>query len=326
MPLSGDAARLTRFVLRRLVWGILTLFLVSALVFAATQALPADPARAILGRSATQEAVASLRGQLGLDQSVTSQYLDWIGSLLRGDAGDSIAARQPVTTLLSDRLVNSSFLMLCAAVLAVPLALLIGGLSAWRRDRAFDVTSSAVVLVLAALPEFVVGVTLVIVLATTAFQVLPATAYVPPGARPWDELSSLVLPTATLVLAVMPHVAWMVRASMLEVLQSDYVEMARLKGLSERVVLLRHALPNALAPTLQVIAVNLAYLAGGVVVVEYLFAYDGIGGAMRDAVATRDIPVVQALAMLIGALYVVTDMLADVTALFVTPRLRARLT
>src|SRR5439155_926485 len=181
------------------------------------------------------------------------------------------------------------------------------------------------IVVFAALPEFVVGVALVVLFATTVFHFLPAITLIPPGGRPWDQPIAIILPTLTLVLAVTPYVVRIMRASMVEVLESDYVEMARLKGLPERIVLRRHALPNALGPTFQVIAINLAYLAGGVIVVEYIFNYAGIGGALRDAVANRDIPVVQALAMAIASLYVVLNLLADIATILVTPRLRTRL-
>jgi peptide/nickel transport system permease protein len=202
----------------------------------------------------------------------------------------------------------------------------IGSYAALRRDRTFDVTSSLTTLVFASLPEFVVGISLVVIFATTIFPgFLPAITIIPPGTRPWDNMEGMILPTLTLVLAVTPYVVRIMRASMIEVLESDYVEMARLKGLPERTVIIRHALPNALGPTFQVIAINLAYLAGGVIVVEYVFNYAGIGGALRDAVATQDLPVVQALAMLIAALYVVLNMLADIATIMVTPRLRTRL-
>jgi peptide/nickel transport system permease protein len=194
-----------------------------------------------------------------------------------------------------------------------------------RRDRTFDVATSLSTLVFAALPEFVVGVSLVVIFATTVFHVLPAVSLIPPGGRPWDNPGGLVLPTLTLVLAVTPYVARIMRASMIEVLESDYVEMARLKGLPERVVIARHALPNALGPTFQVIALNLAYLAGGIIVVEYVFNYAGIGGALRDAVSNHDLPVIQALAMLIAGLYVVLNLIADIATIMVTPKLRTRL-
>jgi peptide/nickel transport system permease protein len=210
-------------------------------------------------------------------------------------------------------------------VLSIPLSIAIGAWAALKREKVFDTTSSNLLLLLAALPEFVVALVLVIVFATTVLHVLPAISTVPPGSRPWDNWKALVLPVLTLVIAVAPYIARIMRASMIEVLESDYVEMARLKGLTERTVLVRHALPNALGPVFQVIALNLAYLAGGIIVIEYVFNYAGIGGAIQDAVVNHDLPVVQALAMLIAAVYVVLNLLADVATILVTPKLRTRL-
>jgi peptide/nickel transport system permease protein len=313
------------FILRRALLGLLVLFIVSIVVFAATQAL-GDPARAILGRDATPESLKALRLQLHLDRSVVSQYTSWLTGLLQGDAGTSFASTAPVSSLINERILNSAFLVFLAGIVSIPLAIAIGAYAALRRDKPFDSVSSLITLLLAAMPEFVIGLWLVVIFATTVFPgTLPSITQVEPGARPWGDMKAMILPTATLVLAVTPYVARIVRASMIEVLESDYVEMARLKGLSERTVLLRHALPNALGPTFQVIAINLAYLAGGVIVVEYIFNYPGIGGALRDAVNNHDIPVVQALAMLIAAVYVVLNLLADIATILVTPRLRTRL-
>jgi peptide/nickel transport system permease protein len=263
--------------------------------------------------------------QLHLDRPVVSQYLTWITGMLHGDLGTSLAAQIPVSQLLSGRLLNSAFLVLCAGLISIPLSVAIGAYAALRRDRTFDVASSIVTLLFAALPEFVVGVTLVVLFATTVSHVLPAISLIAPGTAPWTHPKALILPTLTLIIAVSPYVARIFRASMIEVLESDYVEMARLKGMPERIVIRRHALPNALGPTFQVIAINLAYLAGGVIVVEYVFNYAGIGGALRDAVSNRDLPVVQTLAMLIAALYVGLNLLADIATILVTPRLRTRL-
>jgi len=313
------------FIIRRLLLGVLVLFLVSVLVFVATQAL-GDPARAILGRDATPARLAALRRELNLDQSVFGQYVSWAGGLLHGDLGNSLAAQQPVSKLLGSRLVNSSVLVLCAAVISIPLSIAIGSWAALRREKTFDIVTSNLMLVLASLPEFVVAVLLVILFATTVLPgLLPAISTVAPGQRPWQVPKELILPVATLVIVVAPYVARIMRASMIEVLESDYVEMARLKGLPERTVLVRHALPNAIGPVFQVIAINLAYLAGGVVVVEYVFNYSGIGSALQDAVVNHDLPVVQALAMLIAGVYVVLNLLADVATILVTPRLRTRL-
>jgi peptide/nickel transport system permease protein len=312
------------FVVRRLLLGLLVLFLVSVLVFVATQLL-GDPAQAILGRDATPDRVAALHRQLHLDQSVLGQYLSWAGGLLHGDFGISLASQQPVSDLLGPRLVNSGVLVLLAAVVSIPLSIAIGAWAALKREKAFDTITSNLMLVLAALPEFVVAVLLVIIFATTVLHVLPSISQIQPGQRPWDVPKELILPTATLVIVVAPYVARIMRASMVEVLESDYVEMARLKGLPERTVLVRHALPNAIGPVFQVIAINLAYLAGGIVIIEYVFNYSGIGSALQDAVVNHDVPVVQALAMLIAGVYVVVNLLADIATILVTPRLRTQL-
>ena len=223
------------FILRRLLLGIVVLILVSILVFLATQALPGDPARAILGRSATPASLAALRRQLHLDQPVFTQYWTWITGLLHGNLGRSLAAQEPVSTLLAPKLVNSAVLVALAAVLSIPLSIAIGAWAAFRREKAFDQASSNLLLAAAALPEFVVGLVLIILFATTVLHVLPAVSTVPPGSRPWNNWLALVLPTVTLVIAVVPYVSRIMRASMIEVLESDYVEMARLKGLPERV-------------------------------------------------------------------------------------------
>jgi peptide/nickel transport system permease protein len=314
------------FILRRVLLGVLTLFLVSLVVFAATQALPSDPARAILGRTATPESLKSLREQLNLNHSAISQYAHWLGGIFTGDLGNSLAARgEPVTKVLGKRLENSAVLVLLAAAISIPLSILLGVISARRRDGPLDHSTSLILLALAALPEFVVGIALVLLFATRVFHVLPAVSLIPPESAPWQNPKELVLPTVTLVLAVSPYVARIMRASMVEVLESDFVEMARLKGMPERYVLWRHAVPNAVAPAIQVIALNLAYLAGGIVVVEFVFAYPGIGSALVDAVANRDLPIVQALAVLIAAVYVGCNVLADIATILVSPRLRTSL-
>jgi peptide/nickel transport system permease protein len=313
------------FILRRLLLGLLTLLLVSIVVFAATQTLPGDPARAILGRSATPDSLRALREQLNLNHSAVSQYGDWLKDLATGNLGTSLAARQPVTDVIGKRVLNSAFLMLVAALISIPLSILIGAVTARRRDGPFDHGMSIGLLGLAALPDFVVAIMLVVLFGTTVFQVLPPVSLIPPEDKPWQHLNELVLPVLTLVIVVTPYISRIMRASMVEVLESDYVEMARLKGMPERKVLWRHSVPNGIAPTIQVVALNLAYLAGGIVVVEFVFGYPGIGAAFVDAVANRDIPVVQALAILIAALYVLLNVLADVATILVSPRLRTSL-
>ena len=316
---------LLKIILRRVALGILTLFLVSVLVFAATQALPGDTARAILGRSATPERLKELRIRLGLDQPATTQYVKWLGHIVKGDLGDSLVAQEPVMTLLGNRIMNSAALVLVAALISIPISILIGSLSGLMRDRWFDSTVSLGSLGLAALPEFVIGILLIMLLATQVFKIFPAVSRVNPGESIWSQMNMLILPALTLILAVAPYIIRILRASMIEVLESEYVQMARLKGMPESIVLRRHALPNAMIPAIQVIALNLAWLAGGVVVVEYLFNYPGIGSGLVDAVANRDVPVIQAIVLLIASLYVGFNLIADILTILVSPRLRTGL-
>ncbi|HET9102517.1 MAG TPA: ABC transporter permease [Solirubrobacteraceae bacterium] len=313
---------MSRFLLRRIVLGLLTLLLVSLVVFAATQALPANAAQAILGRNATPARLAALERQLHLNQSVVSQYLHWLGGVVHGDFGTSAATQAPVSNLLGNRIANSAFLVLIAALISLPLSILLGVIMATRRDKAADHVLSMVTLALAALPEFVIGIALVLLFATNLSHVLPAVTIIPPGEHIWNVPKAVILPAATLVLAVTPYISRIMRGSMVEVLESDYVTMARLKGLSNRTVIWRHAVPNAIVPAIQVSALQLAYMAGGIVVVEYVFSFPGLGAALVDAVGNRDVPVVQALTVIVAGVYVVVNLIADVLTILATPRLR----
>jgi peptide/nickel transport system permease protein len=311
-----------KLVLRRLALGLLTLWLVSLLVFAATLALPGDAAQAILGREATAERLAALREQLNLEEPVVTQYLKWLGGIVTLDLGDSAATQAPVSELLSSRVGNSLFLVVISAAVAIPLSIGIGVWTAMRRDRSVDHVVSTGSLILASLPEFVIGIVLIIVFATEAVQWFPAVSLLGPGEKAWNDPQVVALPAATLVLAVVPYISRIMRGSMVEVLESEYVTMATLKGLPRRTVIWRHAVPNAIVPAIQVTALQLAYLAGGVVVVEFVFSYPGIGVALVEAVANRDMPVVQAVTMLAAGVYVGLNLLADVATILVTPKLR----
>ena len=308
---------------RRLGLAVLTLWLVSVLVFVATTSL-GDPVRAILGKDygADKARVAELTAQLNLDEPLVTRYLHWLGGLLTGDAGQSIASQRPVWGLISDNVVNSMVLVLLAAVLMIPVAFGIAMVSANYRRRRPDTIIQTVLLTLAGLPEFVIGILLVALFSTTVLHVLPAVTISSPGVRPWSQPSTMVLPVATLVLAVAPYVSRIVRSTLLEVLDSDYVELARLKGVPERVVLRRHALLNAVVPGIQVIALQLAWLAGGVVIVESLFNYPGIGFQLVDSVRNHDVTMVQALSMIIAAVYVLVNLVADLLSILLTPRAR----
>jgi peptide/nickel transport system permease protein len=314
-----------RFIARRLALGLLTMFVVSLVVFAATQLLPSDPATAILGRDANAASVSALRLKLGLQHSAVYQYTHWLKGMVTGSPGDSFAASVPILSFLKDRVVNSLFLLVLASVISIPMSLWLGAYSARKRDTVFDNVTSNSMLALASLPEFVVGIIFVQVFSLRFFHLLPAVSAIDIDKGPWTDMKGMVLPTATLVVGAVPYISRVVRVSMIEVLESDYVEMARLKGAPEKVVLRRHALPNSLGPVFQVIALNVAYFAAGVIVVEALFNYPGIGGALRDAVRVRDIPVIQFLVMVLAAVYVLTNLAADVATVLVTPRLRTRM-
>jgi peptide/nickel transport system permease protein len=314
-----------KFIARRIALGAGTLFVASLIIFLVTQALPSDPAALILGREATPEALAVLREQFGLNRPVLVQFFTWLGNLFIGDLGVSFTSKVPVTDFIGPRISYSLFLLVVSALASIPLALVIGSYAALKRDQRFDQTSSITTLLLAAMPEFVVGTVLVILFATSVVQWLPAVSYFEEGAPPWSDPLGMVLPVATLVVSVTPYVVRVMRAAMVEVLEADYVEMARLKGMDERTVLWRHAAPNAIGPTFQVIALNLAYLAGGVIIVERLFNYPGIGSALAESVVMRDLPVLQFLALIIAGVYVVMNLLADIGTVLATPRLRTTL-
>ncbi|WP_152352487.1 ABC transporter permease [Brachybacterium subflavum] len=313
-----------RLILRRLVLSVAILLAVSVVIFCATLLLPGDPARAILGQQATPERIAALNAEMDLDKPAIVRYFYWLGGLFVGDFGYSTSSGGPVSALLSQRLVSSLVLMCLAAIVSVPLGIGFGIYSALHHGTRRDSAVTWVSLALAALPEFVIGIALVTLLATSVFQVLPAVTMAPPGVAPWRLPSQMILPTITLALVVAPYIARMMRATMLDVLDSGYVEMARLKGVPERRVILRHALPHAVGPVAQVIAIQLAWLAGGVVVAEFLFRYPGMGQALIDAVNFRDVQVVQAVSMIVAAVYVVVNLLADVVGILSNPKLRSQ--
>ncbi len=314
-----------KLIVRRVLLGVATLLVVSFAVFALTNLL-GDPVKRMLGRGALPDLVTARRAELGLDRPFFTRYFEWLKGLLTGDPGNSYGLNnQPVLDVVSDRIKNSLFLMAVSSVISIPLSLFIGARAALKRDRTFDRVTSNQMLIFAAMPEFVVGAFLTVVFATNIWHVFPAVSRIRPGEPPWSDMKGMILPVLTLTLAVTPHVSRTMRASMIEVLESDYIEMARLKGLSEHDVLWGHAFPNAVGPTLQVIALNIAYLAGGVVIVESLFNFRGIGIALIDAINAANAPVVQFIAMFIASIYVICNLAADIGAILVTPRLRTRL-
>lgn len=312
------------WIVRRALLSLLVLLGVSVLIFLATQALPGDPAVQILGHTGTPEQLTELRKQLGLDQPLLNQYATWLGNVLTGSLGQSLTSPQSVSSLLIDRGLASLALVGASALIAIPLAVLLGSLGAMRRDRPSDHATQGIFLVLTALPEFVIGLGLLILLGTTVFTVLPPVALIPSGGAAFTHPRELALPVITLVLAVVPYLTRLQRAAMIDVLESDFVQMARLKGLPERTVVRRHALRNSLVPVVQGSALTLIYLTGGIVAIEYLFAYPGLGSALTTAVAGRDLPVVQAIVLLLASVYVIVNLVADLLTVLLVPRLRTR--
>ena len=271
-PKRSGALAWARWIGRRLVLAVLTLWACSVIVFLATAAL-GDPVRAILGKDygTSPERVAALREQLQLDEPIVSRYFSWLGNLVTGNPGTSIANQQPVWDLIGPRIANSAVLVLISAAVMIPVAIGIAMLSAHYRGRRADGAIQVVLLTLAGLPEFVIGILLVAFFSTTVMHVLPAVTIAGGGRPPWANPASMILPVLTLVLAVAPYVSRIVRSSLLEVLDSDYVELARLKGVPEGVVMRKHALLNAIVPGIQVIALQFAWLAGGIDILSILF-------------------------------------------------------
>lgn len=309
-------------LLRRTPLGVLSVFIVSVLVYFATLVLPGDAATAILGQSATPQRVAALRAQLGLDQPAFLGYWKWLTGFLTGNFGASLADGRAVLDVVSPRIVNSTVLVVVTAVVSTVLGVVTGAWAAFRKDRPIDDILSVLALGASALPEFVVGVFVILIFSVKVFKWFPAVSLIPPGTTILAYPDKLVLPVLTLVIVVTPYVFRMVRAATVEALQSDYAEVAELKGVSPARLVFRHALPNALAPTIQVIGLNLLYLAGGIVLVETVFNYPGIGLTLVAAVTNRDVPVIQFLVVGLAIIYVALNILTDTAVLMVTPRRR----
>jgi peptide/nickel transport system permease protein len=312
---------MTRLLVRRIWLGLLALLAISALLFFATTMLPGDVAAALLGQQATPESLLRLRQTLGLDQPAWQRYLHWLVALLHGDFGTSLASGRPIVTEVLPRLGNTLVLASLAAVIAVPLSVGLGLMCAVREGGVLDRIVSTVCVVTISVPEFFLGYVLIGVFAIQLGW-LPSLAVINPGMSLGARLAAVTLPACTLVLVVLAHMLRMTRASLLSVMSAPYIEMAYLKGLKRSTVILRHALPNAAAPIIAVVTLNLGYLVVGVVVVEVVFVYPGAGQLLVDAVTKRDLPLVQACGLIFAAIYVALNVAADMIALLANPRLR----
>ena len=312
---------LSAMVARRLAFGVVTLFFISVIIALGVEFLPGDLAEAILGQAATPETVAAFRRELGLDLPLYTRYLDWMGNLLQGDLGNSLASKRSIVDLLSSRLGNTIFLASVAAVISIPIAIALGMTAALYRESWFDKAISMSTLSAISFPEFFVAYILILFLAVEN-NIFPSISKLSGDMSFWDRLYAVSLPALTLTLVVIAHMMRMTRAAILNVLASPYIEMATLKGMTRRRIIVQHAFPNALSPVINVVVLNLAYLVVGVVVVEVVFVYPGLGQLLVDSVSKRDLPVVQASVMIFASTYVLLNLLADVLAIIANPKLR----
>jgi peptide/nickel transport system permease protein len=310
-----------RLIATRAGLGVLTLLAVSVLIFVCTQILPGDVASAVLGQQATPEALKVFRMELGLDRPAYLRYLDWLLGVLRGDFGRALTNKRDILEELAPRFVNTLFLAGYAALIAVPLAVVLGILSAIREGRATDRITNILSLIAISMPEFFIGLLLISFFAVQ-WPIFPSLATVFPGMGVGDRFFATTLPALTLTMLTLAQMMRMTRNSVLSIMSTPYIEMAFLKGLTRSRVVSRHALPNAAGPIVSVIALNLAYLVVGVVVVENVFTYPGVGQYMVDAVAKRDVPVIQACGLVFAAVFVTLNTLADIMAILFNPRLR----
>ncbi|GLR45263.1 ABC transporter permease [Mesorhizobium amorphae] len=310
-----------KLILQRIGLGVLLLLAVSILIFAGTQILPGDVAQSILGQTATPQALANLREQLGLNAPASVRYFKWLDGVATGDLGIALTNGQDISSSIWPRLKNTLFLASCAAVVSVPLAILLGLIAVRYRNGWVDKLISGLALASTSFPEFFVGYLLVYFFAVK-WQIFPAISTVYDGMPFGERMQAIALPATALTLVVLAHMMRMTRAAILNVMQSAYVETAELKGLSAFAVIRKHAFPNAIAPIINVVMLNLAYLIVGVVVVEVIFVYPGMGQYLVDHVTKRDVPVVQAVGLIFAAVYISLNIIADIGAIVANPRLR----
>ena len=310
-----------KLISQRIALGLLLLLAVSVLIFAGTEILPGDVAQSILGQTATPESLANLRAELGLSEPAVSRYFSWLGGLLTGDMGTALTSGADISSAIGQRLGNTLFLAAVAAVISVPIAILLGLLAVRFKDRWPDKLISATTLASISLPEFFIGYLLILVFGVKLGW-FPTVATVYEGMPFGQRLMAVVLPALTLTMVVLAHMMRMTRAAILNVMQSAYIETAELKGLSTFKIIRKHALPNAISPVVNVVMLNMAYLIVGVVVVEVIFVYPGMGQYLVDHVSKRDVPVVQACGLVFAAIYIGLNLIADVVSVLSNPRLR----
>lgn len=310
-----------KLIVQRVALGIMLLFAASILIFGGTMMLPGDVAQQILGQSATPENLANLRESLGLDEPAVSRYFQWLGGILQGDLGTALTNGRDIAESLGGRLKNTLFLAFWAAAISVPLAIFLGLLAVRYKDRIPDKVISAVTLTTISIPEFMIGYVLIYWI-SIRLGWFSSVAIINDSMSLGEKLNAIAIPVMVLTLVVLAHMMRMTRAAILNVMQSAYIETAELKGLPMFQIIWKHAFPNSIAPVVNVVMLNLAYLVVGVVVVEVVFTYPGMGQYLVDHVSKRDLPVVQACGLVFAAVYIGLNMIADIVSILANPRLR----
>ena len=308
-------------ILKRIFSSLITLLIVSALIYGFLEMLPGDVATRMLGRTATPETLANLREQLGLNEPALKRYFLWLFNIFQGDFGTALTSKRPITEILAPKIFNTLILSGCAFILYLPLSFITALLQAYYKNKNIDISLSIITLIILSLPDFIIG-TIMIIVFVVVFPIFPAISLVGEYSDLSEWFMALVMPSITLALVMSVYAVRMLRDNLIEVLDSEYIFMAKLKGLSKSTVLIKHALPNAIIPTLNVTALNLGFLIGGVVIVEKIFTFPGFGNLLIDSIKFRDLPLVEATILIAAAFYIFANLLTDILSIIFNPRLR----
>ena len=308
-------------ILKRIFSALITLLIVSALIYGFLEILPGDVATRMLGRTATPETLANLREQLGLNEPALKRYFLWLYNIFQGDFGTALTSKRPITEILAPKIFNTLILSGCAFILYLPLSFITALLQAYYKNKNIDISLSIITLIILSLPDFIIG-TIMIIVFVVVFPIFPAISLVGEYSDLSEWFMALVMPSITLALVMSVYAVRMLRDNLIEVLDSEYIFMAKLKGLSKSTVLIKHALPNAIIPTLNVTALNLGFLIGGVVIVEKIFTFPGFGNLLIDSIKFRDLPLVEATILIAAAFYIFANLLTDILSIIFNPKLR----
>ena len=308
-------------ILKIIFSALITLLIVSALIYGFLEMLPGDVATRMLGRTATPETLANLREQLGLNEPALKRYFLWLYNIFQGDFGTALTSKRPITEILAPKIFNTLILSGCAFILYLPLSFITALLQAYYKNKNIDISLSIITLIILSLPDFIIG-TIMIIVFVVVFPIFPAISLVGEYSDLSEWFMALVMPSITLALVMSVYAVRMLRDNLIEVLDSEYIFMAKLKGLSKSTVLIKHALPNAIIPTLNVTALNLGFLIGGVVIVEKIFTFPGFGNLLIDSIKFRDLPLVEATILIAAAFYIFANLLTDILSIIFNPKLR----